>query len=142
MSVNIFVDTNIFVYAHISDDKAKHAMAVELLRIRLLGKKIVVSTQVLSEFYSAMSKYKRSHEEISAFLADIIRNANVTSISLVTFEFCLKLKGRYGYSFWDSLILAAAIRNDCAILYSEDMQHGHVIEGILTIQDPFHSELK
>jgi predicted nucleic acid-binding protein len=116
-------------------------MAVKLLTIKLAGEKIIVSTQVLSEFYSAMSKYKRSHEEISCFLGDIIQCANVIGISLPTFEFSLKLKERYGYSFWDSLILAAAMESGCENLYSEDMQHGRIIEGSLIIQNPFYSAI-
>ena len=136
MSVKVFVDTNIFVYAHISTDKIKYDIAVDFLKTRLAGKKIFISTQVMSEFYSAMLKYRRSHDEISSFLDSIIHCANVASISLSTVKICLKLKERYGYSYWDSLILASAIENDCAILYSEDMQSGHFIEESLIIQNP------
>ncbi len=43
---------------------------------------------------------------------------------------------RYGYSYWDSLIIATALQNDCSILYSEDMQHNQLIEGKLRIINP------
>jgi predicted nucleic acid-binding protein len=137
MSVRIFIDTNIFVYAHVSDDLEKHEIAADLLKKYVYGSKIIISTQVLGEFYSAMSKYKRAHAEIDMFLADIIRCANVRPISLSTVEMCLKLKEEYGYSYWDSLVLASALENDCEILYSEDMKHGHKIKSIVSIQNPF-----
>ncbi|GHV50845.1 twitching motility protein PilT [Synergistales bacterium] len=137
MSDRVFIDTNLFVYAHVSDDFSKHRTAVELLNQRIRGESIIVSTQVLSEFYSAMFKYKRSHEEITMFLTDMARCVNVAPVSLLTVELSLRLKVEYGYSYWDSLILASAVENDCKALYSEDMQHGQIIENCVSIQNPF-----
>ena len=136
MNDRIFIDTNLFVYAHVSNDAVKHECAVELLKAKISGNQVIISTQVLSEFYSAMSKYKRPHSEIHSFMIDIIRCTNVSSISLATVQKCLELKDKHGYSYWDSLILASAIENDCRILYSEDMRHSHVLDGV-TIQSPF-----
>jgi predicted nucleic acid-binding protein len=48
----------------------------------------------------------------------------------------LEINARYGYSYWDSLIIAAALQNNCSILYSEDMQHNHLIEDKLRIINP------
>jgi predicted nucleic acid-binding protein len=137
MSVSVFIDTNLLVYAHVADDAKKHAMTATLLKTCLIGDKIIVSVQVLSEFYSAMLKYNRSHDEIASFILGIAQYMNVASLKRATVERCLTLKKRYGYSYWDSLILAAAIENHCSVLYSEDMQHGQIIEGTLTIQNPF-----
>ena len=137
MSVNAFIDTNIIVYAHVSVEAAKHKMALDLLQGSLVDDNITVSTQVLGEFYSAMTKYKRSHNEIVRFMKEIIRDSNVVDVSLPIVESCLKLKETYGYSYWDSLILAAALANNCAVVYSEDMQHNQVIEGRLTVVNPF-----
>ena len=129
MSGRVFIDTNLFIYAHLSDDIVKHETATGLFR-QIIGFNVIISTQVLSEFYSAMSKYKRTHFEISCFMTDIIRCSNVAAVSLTTIELCLKLKDKYGYSFWDSLILASAVENSCKTLYSEDMKHGHCIVRI------------
>jgi len=137
MSANVFIDTNIFVYAHISNKNTKHDMARNLLQNLLVNKNIFVSTQVLSEFYAAMTKYKRGHEEISSFLKEIIRDSNVVDLSLSMVEHCLVLKKVYGYSYWDSLILASSIASNCDVVYSEDMQHNQVIEDKLTIINPF-----
>jgi len=137
MSVNVFIDTNVIVYSHVSVEAGKHKTALSLLQDSLVDDNIMVSTQVLGEFYSAMTKYKRSHDEISRFMKEIIRDSNVVEVSLPIVESCLILKDSYGYSYWDSLILAAALANNCTVLYSEDMQHNQVIEGKLTIVNPF-----
>ena len=84
-----------------------------------------------------MSKNKVTHKEILRYISEIIRCANVTSVSLSTVESCLKLKERYEYSYWDSLLLAAALDSGCNVLYSEDMQHSQVIDKRLTIINPF-----
>ncbi|MFZ1344751.1 hypothetical protein [Thiothrix eikelboomii] len=54
-----------------------------------------------------------------------------------TIEQALVLGERYGYSYFDSLMLASALEQGCSILYSEDMQHGQILEGGLRIIDPF-----
>ncbi len=49
----------------------------------------------------------------------------------------LKIAEKYGFSFWDSMIVAAALNNHCSLLYSEDLQHSQTIEGRLKIVNPF-----
>ena len=137
MNDNIFIDTNIFVYAHVLGEEEKHEKVHKLFNEALAGVNVVVSTQVLNEFYSAMSKYKCTHDDILLFMADIIKKANVASVSLSTVEKCLSLKKTYGYSYWDSLILSSALENECGAVYSEDMQHNKTIDGKLTIINPF-----
>jgi predicted nucleic acid-binding protein len=133
----VFVDTNIFVYAHTDDDTTKHDKANKLLGETLAGKEVTISTQVLNEFYSGMMKHHRTHDEIKGFLYEIIESANVAGLSLLTIESSLLLKEKYRYSWWDSLILASALENDCVTVYSEDMQDGQLIENRLTIKNPF-----
>jgi predicted nucleic acid-binding protein len=137
MNDNVFIDTNVLAYAYIKDDQQKSDISRKLLDTNLSGKHIIISTQVLSEFYSTMTKYKCQHDKIAQDIAEIIQNANVFSVDVSTIERCLSLKGKYGFSWWDSLILASALENDCDLLYSEDMQDGQVIEGKLVIKNPF-----
>ena len=137
MSVSVFIDTNVFVYAHMANEAIKHKAALDLLNVRLIDERIFVSTQVLGEFYAAMVKYKREHKETAQFLNEIVEGANVLGVLLSTVERCLKLKETYGYSYWDSLILASALDNNCTVVYSEDMHHSQVIDGRLTIINPF-----
>ncbi len=54
-----------------------------------------------------------------------------------TLDQTLKIVETYGFSFWDSMMVAAALNNHCSILYSEDLQHSQTIEGRLQIINPF-----
>ncbi|CAK8712607.1 MAG: PIN domain-containing protein [Candidatus Electronema aureum] len=91
----------------------------------------------MSEVYSALSKNKIQHETIASFLSDLEENMNIASVSLGTVKRCLLLKKKYSYSYWDSLILASALENGCAVVCSEDMQHGQEIEQSFVIMHPF-----
>jgi predicted nucleic acid-binding protein len=126
MKDDIFVDTNIFIYAYSDDDLLKHNAAKNLLQNDLLENNVIVSVQILNEFYSVMSKSKLPHQGIAHFIREIAKQAYVKSVAMGTVELCLEIK-KYHYSWWDSLVLASALENDCKIIYSEDMQHGQVI---------------
>jgi predicted nucleic acid-binding protein len=137
MSGNAFIDTNVFVYAFQSNDERKRAVARGLLEERLKGRAIVISTQILSEVYATMSRYRVPHESIKPYIYGLIERANVVGIDLPAIVSCLDLKERYGFSYWDSLVLSAALSAKCGILYSEDFQDGQVIEASLTVVNPF-----
>ncbi|MDR3336706.1 MAG: PIN domain-containing protein [Treponema sp.] len=137
MKDNVFIDTNIWVYAHIDDGKEKYTQARIFLGESLREKHIIVSTQILSEFYSAMTKNRVVHSEISKNIIEIMQTVYVAPIGLADIERALTLKEKYGYSWWDSLLLASSLEAECEILYSEDMQDGQVIEETLAIRNPF-----
>jgi predicted nucleic acid-binding protein len=139
MKDKIFVDTNILVYSYTIDDISKHDKAKKLLQKDLTSENIIISIQILNEFYSVMSKSKNNltHKEIASNMTEIIKQTYVKPITLETISDCLKIKEKYKYSWWDSLVLASALENDCKIVYSEDMQHEQVIEGSLKIINPF-----
>ena len=137
MKDRIFIDSNIFVYAYTDDDWQKHELSRNLLKDNVLANEIILSVQILSEFYSVMAKYKYSHNEIKSCSDEIIEQAEIMPLKLDTFKFCLFIKEKYSYSWWDSLILASALENDCKVVYSEDMQHKQIIENKLKIVNPF-----
>jgi len=137
MTDKIFVDSNIFVYAYTDDNRQKHILSRNLLKDNILTSEIILSVQILNEFYSVMTKYKYSHDEIKSCLDEIIEQVEIMPLKLNTFKRCLFIKEKYGYSWWDSLVLASALEHNCKILYSEDMQHGQIIEGSLKIVNPF-----
>jgi predicted nucleic acid-binding protein len=70
-------------------------------------------------------------------LTEIGENNSVFTNNIATINRACKMAEVYGYSFYDSLIIAAAMESGCNILYSEDMQDGHIIEEQLTITNPF-----
>jgi len=137
MKDKIFVDTNVFVYAYSDDDILKHKTAKKLLQNDLAEDFVIVSTQILNEFYSVMSKSKSSHQEIANHLKEIAKQTYVKSVTIESIELCLKIKEKYHFSWWDSLVLTSALENECSVLYSEDLQNGQIIESSLKIINPF-----
>lgn len=127
-----FLDTNVLVYSVLLDDP--RCPTAE----RLLADGGTISVQVLNEFANvARSKLKWSWSDIEATLALVrSRSRRVHDISVSTHEAGLALARDQGLSFYDALIVAAAIEAGCDTLFSEDMQHGRTIGG-LAIVNPF-----
>ena len=127
-----FFDTNVILYAFRHDD-ARGKVAETLLAAG--G---VLSVQVLNEFVAvARRKLDKSWEEIRRAL-DILRVfcPELASLTVETHERAIEVAERYGYSIFDSLIIASALHAGASTLYSEDMQDGQAIDG-LTIRNPF-----
>jgi predicted nucleic acid-binding protein len=127
-----FFDTNVILYL-LSADATKADRAEELLAIGGM-----VSVQVLNEFASvAQRKLGMTWLEIREILAQVRVVCPVEPVSVDTHDRALQVAERYGVSWYDALIVAAALLAGCATLYSEDMQHGQVFERQLTICNPF-----
>lgn len=134
MSGRVFFDTNVLVYAYSSDDLVKRQVALTLGSIpdRWL------STQVLIEFANVFSrKLKTSWPDIQIALIEIINDNSVHTTSADTIAHATRLAHRYGFSWFDALIVAAALECGCDTLYSEDLNAGQVIEGTLRVVNPF-----
>lgn len=127
-----FVDSNVVLYT-LGDDLPKKFIAATLLAARP-----TVSTQVLAETtHVARRKLGFSVEQVQSALASFRSDVEISVITEAVFDDSLSIALQYGYSTYDSLILAAALASTCETLYSEDMQHGQVIRGKLTIINPF-----
>ena len=126
-----FFDTNVPLYL-LSADTGKAARAEQLL-----AKGGTVSVQVLNEFVAVV---RRKHIAPWAGLYEILsvlrRVCKVEPLTLVTHEHALALAERYGIPVHDANIVASALAAGSRILYSEDFQHGQVIEK-MTIRNPF-----
>ena len=92
MNGRFFIDTNIVTYAHISNESTKHKKAIELFKNDLLGSQLWMSTQILSEFYSVMSKNTYEHELIVKFISVISREINILPVTLSTVNKALNIK--------------------------------------------------
>jgi len=135
MSDKEFFDTNIFVYLYSEDEPDKQSIAKTLLK----KSQAIISTQVLSELANVLrKKFKCQYTEIAIIIAQVRAVCQVATITPDTIENALILADKYLYSFYDSLIIAMALAENCTTLYSEDLQHGQVIESTLTIQNPFN----
>ena len=100
-----------------------------------------ISAQLLNEFVSASLRKRRvGWDEIEEALSIISQlSTSVRAIDNVVHDLGCWVAQRYQLGFYDSLIAGAALLDGCSILYSEDMQHGLVIDGRLTITNPFLS---
>ncbi len=130
-SDRVFFDTNVLVYL-LSDDVRKADRAETLL-----SDAGVVSVQVLNEFAAVgRRKLKLAWPEIREILAAIRAVTHVEPLTLATHQAGIDLAARYDFALYDSMIVAAALQAQCTLLYSEDMQHGQVVDT-LTIRNPF-----
>lgn len=133
---NVFIDTNIFVYAKLENsDEVKHLTAKKFLS-NLTGH-ITISTQVLNECYAVFAKHNISDPIIQETIAFILDEVIVETITLKTIHIAWVVRQKYHYSYYDSLIIASALDAGCKVLYSEDLQHNQTIEGKLKIVNPF-----
>lgn len=134
----VFIDTNVLIYAHDKSAGEKHNIAKNLLLSLWNAGNGVLSTQVLQEFFVATTKKLPSPMDIDlakaiikSFLVwDIVMNDESSILEAI------EMHKRYKYSFWDALIIQAAIKGGAAILLSEDLADGQKIKGI-TIKNPF-----
>ncbi len=137
MSGNIFLDTNVLVYAIETGGPhpAKSAAALALAR----RTDVCLSTQVLGEFYRAVTSPRRAspltHEEAVAWI-QLWKRHDVRSITVPHVDLALELAGRCQIGYYDALILAAARLADCAVVYSEDLSAGQDYGGV-KVENPF-----
>lgn len=128
-----FVDRNILIYA-VSNELPKTQLARQVLS----NNNIVISTQTLNEFCNVVLRkniltIEQTSLSVSVFLNDFTVMDTTPDLVIKA----LQVKARYHYSYWDSVMIACALKSGTAILYSEDMAHGQIIDNQLTIINPF-----
>ena len=130
--VEAFFDTNVLLYLLSANEKK--ADRVE----EILTPGSTISVQVLNEFASvAMRKLGMKVAEVREALDPIKTICTVVPLTVLIHQRGLQVAERYGFSIYDALIVAAALDADCVTLYTEDLQHGQVIDRTLTITNPF-----
>lgn len=136
MKDKVMVDTNVWVYLYAKNPEDKYLKAKKLVSDRFDS--IMVSAQILGELYKVLTQKKlTTQDEAKQIIVEISTNFPVWAIDTVTVLNALEINSNYGYSYWDSLVLSAALLNDCTILYSEDMQHEQLIAEKTRIINPF-----
>jgi predicted nucleic acid-binding protein len=127
-----FFDTSVLLYL-LSGDTVR-ADRIETL----LGARGVISVQVLNEFaVVALRKLKIPLHEVREILDTIRAVCTIEPITVATHDRGLAVFERYKFSFYDSILVAAALISGAKILYSEDLQHGQVIDNQLRVSNPF-----
>ena len=131
------LDTNILIYAFGKQDDARKQVAIQITT-----KCNIISLQVVNEtIYVLHRKFKFPNHELEKVADFIKQNFVISDLNISTLNQTLKIVEKYGFSFWDSMMVAAALNNHCSVLYSEDLHHNQFIEGRLQIINPF-SDLK
>ncbi len=139
MPAEFFLDTNIFVYTFDPREPDKQSRAHVLVERALETGEGVVSSQVVQEFLNvALQKFERPLTEGEAvrYLQEVLDPLCSVFPSCALYESAISFHRRWRFSFYDSLIVAAAHEVKCKVLYSEDLQDGQTIES-LTIVNPF-----
>ena len=133
-----FLDTNILLYS-ISQNPAesnKRDQAIELLS----DDSAALSIQVLQEFYVQATLVSRPDpipHELAVGLIEAWTRFRIQDMTLLVLNDALRIRKTFGFSFWDSAIVAAALAAGCDRIYTEDLNHGQVVES-LTIINPFY----
>jgi predicted nucleic acid-binding protein len=137
MSDVSLIDTNVIIYLLGDSDPVKRERAEQLVLAGLRDKSVCISQQVLQESLNvALRKLKFSVEDAERVLNRILLPLCKVLPRKALYREALKVQARYQYSFYDALIIAAALKLGCKTLYSEDLQHGQQIEQ-LRIVNPF-----
>ena len=137
MSADDFLDTNVFVYLFDEADESKRRQAEILVNNVLVRRTGCISFQVVQETLNVLNRRTETPvDQLREFLDDILVPLWQVNPTASLYRNAISLQSRHGFSFYDSLIVAAALEAGCTRLYSEDLQHGQRIQG-LTIVNPF-----
>ncbi len=132
----VFLDTNVIVYAHDFDEPRKRKVATDILFRALRSRHGVISAQVMGEsFVSFVKKVGLTSEEAAAEVRQLAQ-FRVVELSASLVLRGLEIKASFGLSYWDSLIIAAAERASCPVVFSEDLNDGQQY-GTVAVVNPF-----
>ncbi len=130
------LDTNVLVYADASDEPEKQKRAIELITAMRSAGTAVLSTQVLQEYVNVALRKLRLPPELIRQRIGFYRRFEMVTASADLIGGALDLHVLRSLSFYDALIVQAAIVGGCERVLSEDMQHGTVLGGV-RIENPF-----
>lgn len=136
MSARSFLDANVLVYTDDAQAPEKQATALEIVERCRFGRVGVVSTQILQEYFVSATKKLRVPPEIAKRKVELFGRFDLVQIGLEDILAAIDLHRLYQFSFWDALVVRAALRSGCSVLFSEDLQSGRKIDG-LEIVNPF-----
>ena len=139
MNGKAFLDTNIIVYAFDQTSPKKAKIVQELIAAGVAEKQLVISYQVVQEFTNvALRGFRVSIQtlDLESFLMKALFPMTVVPWTPSLTIQALRLQATHQMSWYDSLIVGAALQSGCKLLYSEDLQHGQRF-GALTVENPF-----
>ena len=129
-----FLDSNISLYGYSDEDPRKREIAMRLLALP----DAILSSQVVNEVMTNFLRKKLGTEaDVRKLVDELYSDYNVLEILQEDILTASELRVEYRFSYWDSLIVATALRGNADVLYSEDMQDGLRVRNRLTIRNPF-----
>jgi predicted nucleic acid-binding protein len=137
MTGNVFIDTNIFLYAKFDDGSLKNRIARDLLESCTQDNEPVISTQVINEFCVNAVRQGGDPFEVRSTAENLAAKFRIVPVSMYTVIESFRIDRTYQFSHWDCLIIAAALEAQCKTLFTEDLSDGQIIDGILNIKNPF-----
>lgn len=133
MQDKIFIDTNIILYAISKNDVFKHEIAKPIIL-----KEATISAQVINEAcVNLIKKLNFTEDLVQKFIDSSYHRFNVIELTRNVFFRASELRTKYNFSYYDSVIVSAALIANCTILYSEDMQNDLVVDNQLKVINPF-----
>jgi predicted nucleic acid-binding protein len=139
MNADYFLDTNILIYSFDDTNPEKRNLARELVRDSLIHGRGVVSWQVVQEFINvALHRWEKTMSTADAerYISHTLQPLCKIYPDPLLWKSALQIQSSSGYQWYDSLIVASAIKSGCRFLYSEDLQDGRSF-GDLLIRNPF-----
>lgn len=139
----IFIDSNVWLYQLLDGPKIdpkdyqyKRLIAIDLTQPGECI--IVISTQVITETCAVLKrKTKITNEDILELVKEFQEQCEIINLTTIEIKMACQLRQNYYFSYWDSLMIATALKSQARVLYSEDMQHGLLIDNRLTVSNPF-----
>ena len=136
MSDKVLIDTNLWVYLYAKSPETKYFKIKQLVETNFDN--IIFSAQIIGELYHVLTKKNFcAKEEAKDIIVEITNAFSIIEIDTANVLKALDINNKTGYSYWDSLVFATALLNDCRFLYSEDMQHNQIIENKTRVINPF-----
>ena len=138
MSVRSFLDTNVLIYTDDQDEPRKQKAALALIERYRKENNAVISTQVLQEYFAAVTRKLSVPAPIARRKLEIFAHLAVVRIEVPDILAAIDLHRLHSISFWDALIIRAAQEAGCSVLFTEDLQDGWRIDG-LEVSNPFRN---
>lgn len=140
MTADVFVDTNVLVYAHDASEPVKQPLAEAWYRALWQSRRGRVSVQVLNEYYHTVTRKLRPGRNVTWARAEVRALGKWKPIPLQSgaVERAWLLQDRFALSYWDALIVATAQIGHCRYLLTEDLQEGQDLGGVIVLNPFLH----
>jgi predicted nucleic acid-binding protein len=133
MSDKITLDSNILIYAFADNNDFRKSISKDIV-----AKCDIISIQAVNETsYILLKKFKLPKEQLEQVIKFIKDQFIISNLTTNILDQTIMLCKKYNFSFWDSMMIAAALDNHCSIIYTEDLSHDQFIENRLRIVNPF-----